>query len=346
MSNPEGAPVDERSTGADELWAFEDDDGRITYVYRLDYRVPGQGAVQSKAALAGKITGAIDPAVVQDIFGGGQYKLISKSKGTTTTKFLTVIGEPKSGAPAPASDAPAALPAAAAAPAPAAAALDPIALGTAIAEAVVRGIADRLPAAAPQQPMTIDQMLQLVDRMRPPAPAASSDPATLAKMSLDMFTRGIETAQRTGGEGRSMGDAIVEAMPQLLEMTDKLITARAMQPAAPAPAGPAGGAPPSAAANTAEDLVIAGQVAKALERGVAVEDFADAIELFYPRDRVMQLTLVPPEMIVARLRTFAGQFPALKAETLPQYVAALVEVLRGSVEGAADENGGETIAGA
>jgi hypothetical protein len=69
---------DESTTDDAELWSFDDAEGRVTYVYRMDYRVPGSGAVKSKAALAGKIYGALDPSLVQETFGGGEYKLISK----------------------------------------------------------------------------------------------------------------------------------------------------------------------------------------------------------------------------------------------------------------------------
>ena len=96
----------------------------------------------------------------------------------------------------------------------------------------------------------------------------------------------------------------------------------------PTPIATAASSPATPSPQALSDLVIAGQVAQAITNGTDPADFVSVLEVLYPDTVTAQLTLVPAEMLVERLRVFGKQFPVLTGEQLAPFVAAVIEVLK------------------
>lgn len=340
---------DENGGGAGQVeieglneWAFGNEGDQIeTWVYRLDDsgQRPGRGG-DGRPAYFRKLYGDIDPEIVRRECGGGEFELkVHVNRKIRKTVKISVLGPRLSDEDVSRMTQPEKTGAPAAPEPPAPAAIDPAQLAAAIGSAVVQSLAPVLERIASssvrQEPardaLTIDQMLSLMDRMRPNAPDATS----LVKMQTDMLTRGIELANRATGEGRSLGDAIVETMPSLVETVDKMLAARQAnialsantRPVAAAPDNRSGAAPPSAPAQqNVTNLVLAGQVASAIANQVQPEDFADMLETLYGAEAA-KIASVDAATIAGVLRPFAAQFPVLGTEQLQPYVQAVLHEL-------------------
>lgn len=330
-------------------WAFGGDGDLIeTWVYRLDDSGQRSGRGDGRPAYFRKLTGDIDPEILRRECGGGDFELkVHVNRKIRKTVKVSVIGprltdEDISRAtrvddvPKPVAE-----PVATAAPQ-----LDANALAatlTASITAAFSPLLERLaaPREAPRQEMTFENVLQLAERLRGP----SHDPSALVGAQIEMLKRGIEIANRGSGEGRSLGDAIVESMPHVVETVDKMLAARATQMHSGAPATRAPGAAPAANPQTLQNVLIAGQVAKAIENHVDPADFADVLETMYGEETRTLVTL-GPGVVVGVLRPFAAQFPVLGTPQLEQYVAAVMDELKRDPEQPGDAESGDATSGA
>jgi len=315
-----------------EWWtAFPQDAHLTTWVYRLDETDEERGDRSSsgRPAYFTKISGPIDPEIVQRQCGGGEFDLKVHVNGKIArTQRISVLGPRLTQediarrlrvAPTPA-------PEAAASAAPATPALDPATLAATIATGVAQALApvmERMGAA--REPASLapsfEQMLQLVDRVRGSGSPAT-DSSALVQSHMDMLSKGLALAKRENGGGRSIGDALIESMPQLVGAIDKVIAARAAHQ--PAPAQP--GAAPAQPQRQADDVATAGTIARALERNTDPKDFADVVEMLYP-EQVQALIALGPSVVSENLKRFAHVFPVLGGDALTPFVAAVIDAL-------------------
>lgn len=344
MADEQDGTRNETDAADDSMW-FMDGSDLITWVYRLDE--PADVTAARKANLGhaylAQIFGDIDPERVKIAVGGGVFKL-KICRGREIVKNRTIaIEAPRKSFDAPP---PAAVVASVATPAPPQ--LDTVALVKLMTESISAALAPVLaqrheaPPAAP--PLTIDSMLLIIDKIRP-APQQQRD-------SLEDFERHkalFESMQRTGGGGRSTGDAIVESMPHFVEMVDKVVTARvnaaAIAGARPAPArvqvaaastlvAPPATTPGTIEAPAAEEpsgpltmISIADQVARALRQQTTPEDLADMLDLQFTEQELGFLRTLTPATIATMLRPYVGHYPELGSEALEPYIAAVLEQL-------------------
>lgn len=342
----EGAPQVEIE-GLNE-WAFGGDGDLIeTWVYRLDDSGQRSGRGDGRPAYFRKLTGDIDPEILRRECGGGDFELkVHVNRKIRKTMKVSVIGPRLTDEDitrATRDDAPKPTPEPAAVTAPQ---LDANALAATLTASITAALApvlERLstPREAPRQEMTFENVLQLAERLRGP----SHDPSALVGAQIEMLKRGIEIAHRGSGEGRSLGDAIVESMPHVVETVDKMLAARAAQMHSLAPSARAPGAATAANPQTLQNVLIAGQVAKAIENRVDPADFADVLETMYG-DEVITLVTLGPGVVVGVLRPFASQFPVLGTPQLEQYVAAVMDELKRDPEQSGDAASGDAASGA
>lgn len=338
----------EAEAAADDSMWFMDGPDLVTWVYRLDEpdEITNARKLNLGHAYIAQIFGAIDPERVKAAVGGGVFKL-KICKGREIVRNRTVAIE----APRKSFDAPAAPAAAPAQPS----SIDPAALAETITKGIVAGLSPLLaqrhdaPAAPP---LTLETMMQIIDKVRPSAPPAR-DPLE----DFDRYKSLFDSVQRSSSSGRSIGDAIVESMPHLVEMADKVVTARingaalagarASRPivparvqvqAAPASSSPAGeAAPPQQhAAEPTEGpgggaaltmVSIADQVARALRNRTTPEDFADMLELQFTEGELSFLRTLTPATITEMLRPYAGHYPELGTDVVEPYVTEVLSQL-------------------
>lgn len=297
-------------------------DTLVTYVYRIDEdgrKLPGGVGPQ---VYLEKVMGVPELDKIRERWGGGCYEfMIQTTRGKMIQKRRMLVAGPARNAfetPAPAP-----------APAPATApALDGDRLATMVSESIARAIAPLLERRAEPRESSFEQTLALAERMATRMAPPPQDQATLVKSSLDMLEKGINLARRETGSGRSLGDAVVEAMPQLVEVIGRVIDSRERNaapgaaPAAPAPPGP-----------DLANLVLAGMVARAVANGRTAEDLAAVIEVQLNERELAQLVGIAPGFVAGNLRRFAGQFPALSDPSLEPLVAETLRLLSETDDG-------------
>lgn len=339
----------------DGVWSEEGSD-LITWVYRTD---EDEQVTATRKSVRGhkyiaQLIGDIDPDVVRRRVGGGSFRLvICRGRVPLTTRYISVEAPRRefdvSDAPAPAPDPETPKP------------MDAAQLATIVSTAVAEAIKAALPAIAPvpaQPALTFENVLAMAKELR------GGDSRREHEDPIDTYTRMkplFDEAKREGGSGRSIGDAISESMPHLVDMVDRVVTARvataaaigaqaarvsqapravaparpvAVAPAAAAPSTPAKPAEPvsteESSADQASQLTMIGladQVARALRHGTGPDDFADAIELQFSREEIALVASLGPEQITTIMRAYAGHYPELGSESVQAYVTAVLKFL-------------------
>lgn len=293
-----------------------------TYVYRVSLdgkKVPPGFGDQ---VYLEKISGPPDFDAIRERWGGGFYEVIVNGPNTK------MLGKQRVSIEGDARQSPAPAPAAPPTPAPPPLDADALArvLSVSITEAMKHVIA---PLVEERKPAVEDQLKQVIELARHIAqPAAGANAHETTKGMMEMLQTGITLAKRESGGGRSLGDALVEAMPQIVQVVDHVLTARN----APPPRPPVAGASPAPAAPAApqdlSNLVLAGNVAALIAQGRPAEDLCALVELQLSDAQLDQLLQVEPGFVVAGLRRFATQFPPLAQPELDQVVAEAMRMLR------------------
>jgi len=306
------------------------------YVWRMDAQQPGAPPRRTRGepSYVTRYVGAFDLETLKQEHGGGRYKITGFRDGSpfTSARFVTIDGPPR---------VPSATPAPAAAPA------------TSAIEERISGLERTLEraltalTAQPRDPLgDFSRIVEVIERVRPPAPSA--DAITGA------FTKGIEAAM-AAGVGAGKGDAgldvpgiIRELAPLAQQIVPRLFAPAAPRPrpaapppgAAPAPPAPAPNASGSVATVVEPDSPEAEQtarlttVAHALARAIAGRTdpvlFADTLEVMLLPEEVAQLRVLDPGAVLAQIQHVN---PLLQSPEAPTYLGKVMEALRADPDG-------------
>lgn len=322
-ASPSDAPAEPQPDEID-LWSFPDAAELVSYVYRATDRVDRTtSAVQSARAYVGKILGEIDPEIIRATFGGGSYYVIVKrGRNASTSRSITIDGPARVVEPTPAP---------AAAPAPQTPSIDQLVelLAARDQRLVELLVAKLAPAAAPASQLGPRELIEIVREVRGLAGDAqvTSSGAAL-KEAMDVLGRASDFVRKQTGEGRTIGDALVESFPSMLELFDKFLSSRAAARGATAPAaGAAPVAPASSVSVNANLLGIADSLARALRRDLGAEEFADVLSAMLSDEEISGLTQMPAEAVVGILRKSGHSAPELAESRAVEFVAAVIAEL-------------------
>lgn len=283
--------------------------------------------------------GQLDLARVSSDVGGGAFRIMGYLNGVLHEKLnIDFEGPPKVyDAPEPAAPRPAApFPA----PTPQLAGDVGALILNRLAE-LERKMANPAPAAAAPQVFGLNEVLSLVDRLRP-----SEDPAS-RKVQIESMLQLLQTGVNIGQgrpvsvgdddeeSGKGWPDVIHEALPVIRDIVANIPRPRgAAPPPASAPPAPA----PSSATVVEEPappaldyrwLAAVDALARAIVSELPAGDFAMTLETLLHQDEIFRLKSAPTAMVMTEVRkAAAGQLPILDSQHAEAYVDQVLRELR------------------